>query len=766
MRKSSTGVAMEGDHQQTPSAFAEELQRLLKKRGLSWRGLAELVGYHPSWLSKIKNGIPPSGELARRCDEALEAEGNLIALAGAEDTRPPAQLPAPPARLVGRDRELAMMHEALSETGPSRDPVVIAVDGPPGAGKTALALRCAHDVKDCELHAFPDGELYSDLRGHAEEGEPVDPGRVLADFLVALGVREQDVPHGVEQRAKLYRSLLASRRVLIVLDNAASSPQVEPLLPGAGGCGVVVTSRRRLTGLAMRTEAERVELGPLTAESAREVLRSVIGGPRADEEGEALAALADQCGGLPLALRIAAERAVAHPHRSVGELARELADEDHRLDGLVTDDSVALRNVFAWSYRTLDEPDARLFRLLGLHQGPHLSPEAAAALAGVPIVTCRHMLERLVAANLVETVPSARYRMRGPLALYAAERAAESESPQDRDAAVSRLARSYLLAAAAAGETVTPSWAPVRPPDPGAVPPLFGDDVQAALRWCDAEAANLTPVARLAMEHGLPGLAWRLLLALGGYLSLLRVPGRMWLEAAALAREAARAARDAYGTAWAGVALAEAHCRLQCPDRARGCWEEVLALPGGDPRAVAWARAGLGLLAAGEGLQEASAGHARAALAGFQELNDRYGMARALMTVADSLRARRRYDDALRLLGDALRVLEDLGEHDGRGAALARMADVHLARDEYERALDLAGRSLEAHRQAGGRAGEADALVRRGLVLRAHGRGAEARTAWQEAVALYDAMEDPRAAVVRSRMRDDPGGRNPPGAAS
>ncbi|TDD83198.1 hypothetical protein E1298_21620 [Actinomadura rubrisoli] len=248
------------------SPFIEELQRLLVKHQLSWRKLAELTGYHPSWLSKVRNGTPPSAELVARCDEVLEANGALIALASVGRTRCPAQLPASPAGFVGRHDELRRMRDVLTERSGPGAAAVVAVDGPPGAGKTAAVLHCAHDIVRIDPARYSDGQLYVNLNGYSQGGRPMRPENALEELLIALGVSSRDVPEGIEQRAKLYRSLLASRRILIVLDNASSSEQVEPLLPGSVGCAVMVTSRRRPPVPIVANLSDLDDVGSVVAE--------------------------------------------------------------------------------------------------------------------------------------------------------------------------------------------------------------------------------------------------------------------------------------------------------------------------------------------------------------------------------------------------------------------------------------------------------------------------------------------------------------------
>jgi hypothetical protein len=384
--------------------FGPELRRLRQQSGLSLRDLSKIIGFTPGYLSKVENGRPPSPELARACDETLSAGGALAALANAEASVRPAQLPAGIRRFVGRCDQLQSMDSAGART--------VIIDGPPGTGKTMLALRWAHHAVD----RFPDGQLYVDLRGYSAHERPMEPGVALEEFLGALGVPANGIPAGLERSSALFRSLVADRKLLVVLDNAASAEQVRPLLPAAPGCVVVITSRERLSSVV----GQRVTLGAMTLIDSVALVRRVIGDERADAEPDAVTDLAVRCGFLPLALRIAAERVVAQPHYLVRDLVEEL-DADGRLDVLSTFDSIAVRTVFHWSYRRLDADCARMFRLLGLHRGPHIDAGAAAASAGLPVPAARVLLDRLAAVHLVQSLGRDRYELHDLLREYAAE---------------------------------------------------------------------------------------------------------------------------------------------------------------------------------------------------------------------------------------------------------------------------------------------------------------------------------------------------------
>lgn len=303
--------------------FGLALRRLRESRRLSLRTVGEKTHLDYSYLSRIEKGERrASPEVVEKLDAVLQAKGLLIDAWAVENgiTRP-AQLPAAPTRFVGREAQLAELGAVLTNQS-GRSPAVITIDGPAGVGKTALALRCAHDL----ARQYFDGQLYCDLRGFtASRTDAVDPSSVLKWFCSALGAEPAAIPSAVTERAALYRSLLADRRVLVVIDNAADSRQVEDLLPGTGRCAVIVTSRRVLSGLTALADAHRLPIRPLTESDSVTLVRQLIGAERADQDPPAVVALTRLCGYLPLALRIAAERAVTCPELPIQTLVRDLS---------------------------------------------------------------------------------------------------------------------------------------------------------------------------------------------------------------------------------------------------------------------------------------------------------------------------------------------------------------------------------------------------------------------------------------------------------
>jgi DNA-binding SARP family transcriptional activator len=330
---------------------------------------------------------------------------------------PPRQLPAVARHFSGRFAELTALRLALSKPADAGRLAAIAVTGTAGVGKTALALRWAHEVAPL----FPEGQLYVDLRGY-DTGTALGPAEALAGFLRSLGVPESGIPADQTERAACFRSRLAGQRVLVVLDNARSAEHVRPLLPATPACAAIVTSRDSLAGLVVRDGAQRVDLDLLPLTDAEHLLRSLIGG-RAEADPAATRKLAMQCARLPLALCTAAELAATRPSAPLAWLVRQLGHRHQRLDLLSSggDPRTAVRAVFSWSYQHLDHDSARAFRLLGLYPGTGIEPYAGAALMGTTVADARRLLMALARAHLIKPADPVQYAMHGLLRIYAAE---------------------------------------------------------------------------------------------------------------------------------------------------------------------------------------------------------------------------------------------------------------------------------------------------------------------------------------------------------
>ncbi|MET8853435.1 BTAD domain-containing putative transcriptional regulator [Amycolatopsis sp. NPDC004625] len=472
-------------------------------------------------------GTDPGAELRQVHERILHGDP------GPRATTPvPQQLPAAPASFVGRAGLLA----ELDRAGTAGPVVISAIGGAGGIGKTSLALHWAAG----KLAAFPDGQLYVNLRGFDPVAEPLPVSVAVRGFLHALGVDGSAVPPDPDAQLALYRSLLAGKRMLIVLDNAAGTGQVVPLLPGSPACRVLVTSRHRLGGLVATHGARPISLDVLSAREARELLERYLGRDRLAAETATVDELVRLCAGLPLALGIVAARAVTSPELPLALLAEELRDHAARLDGLDTGEAgLSLRTVFSWSLRHLTTEAAALFGLLALAPGPDIGLPAAAALAGVPLTEARKVLRALENAHLVTRTASGRYRMHDLVRLYASEEAARTLPESAREAALRRVTDFHLQTSWHGNHVLEPLGRPIRiaPPLPGVEPLRFAGQ-PAALDWFITEHACSTATTELAVKRGWHTVVWQLAAVLNefrsrqGLLPERETAGRLALTAA------------------------------------------------------------------------------------------------------------------------------------------------------------------------------------------------------------------------------------------
>ena len=452
-------------------------------------------------------GIEPGPDLRRLHEHILAADTDLLVPPPDNPTprRSPAtasvprQLPAAVPHFTGRQTELDALTDLSAGTAPAV--TISAIDGMAGIGKTALAVRWAHT----RVERFPDGQLYVNLRGFDPSRAPTAPGEAVYRFLEALGVPPQRIPADPDERAALYRSRLAGRRVLVLLDNARDVEQVRPLLPGSPGCLVLVTSRNQLAELVALDGAVPLTLDLLTHGEARDLLTRRLGRARVLAEEQAIDELITLCARLPLALNIAAANATLHPARSLAGLVDELRDAHRRLSILTIGSGTAdVRAVFSWSYHTLAPGTARVFRLLAIHPGPHAGPEAVASLTALDPDRTHDALQALTRAHLIIEQSPGRYTFHDLLRAYAAEQVRIHDNEAEQQVALHRICDFYLHTAHGADRILHTHRPRLRldPPAPG-THPLHLADMAAALAWFDTERANL-----LACQHTAASQAW------------------------------------------------------------------------------------------------------------------------------------------------------------------------------------------------------------------------------------------------------------------
>ncbi|GAB2992464.1 BTAD domain-containing putative transcriptional regulator [Streptomyces pseudoechinosporeus] len=669
----------------------------------------------------------------------------------------PAQLPLEARGFTGREEELARLDGILAAAAEQPAAVVVsAVSGTAGVGKTALAVHWAHRVAG----RFPDGRLYVNLRGFDPSGTAVTPDQAVRGFLDALGVSAQQVPVDLQARVGLYRSLLAGRRVLVVLDNARDADQVRPLLPGSPGCLAVVTSRNRLAGLVAAEGAHPLALGLLSPAEARALLAHRLGEHRVAAEPDAVQEIITRCARLPLALAITTARAATHPGFPLSAVAEELRDSHGSLDAFTGGDlTTDVRAVFSWSYDALTPVQARLFALLGLDPGPDTGLFALASLAGLPRPAARAALRALENLHLVEQHEPGRWRMHDLVRLYAAERGCHDLPPDDRDAALRRLIGFYLHTACATRQLMQLHETPpgLGDPEPSCQPQRLTTQAE-AVEWLASELPNVLAAQRLAADRGWRKFVWQL----------------------------------AWGLDHFQRGQGHVHDRV-------AMWQAALAALDHDDAldvhvTVRWQ---LGHAAAHAGLHDEATQHLKHALSLAEQAGDRGTQARIHVVLAQAYGQQDRPRPALEHATRALRLHQELDLPAARAVALnsvgwysARLGDYDPARVHCEAALSLARRirhdNLEAdildslgyiahhtghHREAvdhyrlavtryrafGADYWVADTLDRLGHAYRALGRPDQAHATWGEAAAMYRDQHRHALAERVERQFDDLG---------
>jgi len=713
-------------------------------------------------------GIDPGPELGLLHKRILTAEPGLLVPSpsprpgagvtgrAAERTGPdavvPRQLLAPAPHHVGRTAQLAAL-DALAASAPA-DPgalVIGVIHGSAGVGKTTLAVHWAHRA----ARRFPDGQLYVNLRGFDLSEKPVDPAEAVRGFLDAFHYPAEQLPGGAEAQAALYRSLVAGRRMLIVLDNARDAGHVRPLLPGSPGCLVLVTSRNSLTGLIAAEGAQPIALDVLSTEEAGELLSRRIGSPRVSLDPAAASELAVLCARLPLALTIAAARAIIRPQRSLAALVGELRDARRRLDQLETGDAaISVRAVFSWSYRNLSDPAARMFRLLGLHPGPDVSVPAAASLADVRAENAAQMLAELADAHLATEDAAGRFTLHDLLRAYAAEQS-RADSETSRQEAVHRLLDHYLHSAYAAARVLAPWRSPISL-DP-AVPGVAAEhpaDQDGALAWFDAEHRVLLAATATAAEEGRDGHAWRLPWALAVFLDR-RGHWNDYTATQHTALEAARRLGDRDGQAQAHQYLGHAYVALRRHDLAHGHFNQALAWYGelSDRAGEARMHLDISTVLDRQGRYPEATTHAQEGLRLFRAAGDEHGVARALNSLGwDLAHLGDHGPEAIAHCQEALRLLRGLGDRYGQSAASHTLGYANYRAGYYDEAaacyqdtLDLLDVSHDSYHVA-------ETLTSLGDCHRAAGKTTAARKAWERALTILDEMRNPDAEGLRGKL--------------
>jgi tetratricopeptide (TPR) repeat protein len=654
----------------------------------------------------------------------------------------PRQLLAPSPYFTNRSNELRQLDELLGRSA------LVVLSGPAGVGKTALATQWAHRVKA----GFPDGQLYCDLGGFSEE--PVDPGAALGGFLRALGVAAQHVPGELSERAALYRSVAVGRTLLVVLDNAFSVAQARVLIPPSPSSMTVVTSRSRLVGL-VADGARLLDVPPLSQQDSVSLLARTVGTERIARERQSAETLARACGGLPIALSVAAARLAARPRLSVGRMASELADEAGRLVGLSAPEGPSLQAALDLSYRSLPSEVAALYRRLALHPGPDFGMGPVAALLA-PEAHPPRAVDQLLEANLLLEIDEERFRFHDLLRLHARQKTETHDTPDQRRAAVGAMLDWYLAVAAAADTIVTPyrRRLPYTPATkPTRLPALTGRDE--ALDWLERERANLLAAGRAAYDHGYHELAWHLSDVVWP-LFLYHAHDREQQE---VDRRGVAAARR-WGNAWAEADMlkrlgrscrkvgeydtAEQHLRA-----AIRRYEEI-----GDARGRLDAWDGLAALYRDSGREAEAVTLFRRVLAANRDHGDERSTGLSLINLGLLLPRLGRTGEAVDMLHEARELFAGLADVDPYNGVrvLHALAGAHLRAHDLDSAERYAAEAAEQMRELGSAYGQAEALDLLGQVAQGRGELVAARRRYEAAVRVFEGTNPARASQVRGRL--------------
>jgi tetratricopeptide (TPR) repeat protein len=757
--------------------FYLELRRLVDAAGLSFRALEESTSTpksdsgESSFYSKSQWGRWLNGQsllprkAVRKLAEILAKEdieaGHLVDMWGrafVPNQYPqepgtalvrPRQLPTTPQHFIGRTTQLETLTRLVDQAAQGTGATVIVIEGTAGVGKTTLANHFGHRICD----RFPDGQLYVNLRGFDETGRPMTDGEALRGFLDALGVSQEVSSVAEDDQAALYRSVLADRRVLVMLDNARDAGQVRRLLPGTPGCLVLVTSRNQLTGLAAEG-AQVLRLDPFIMEEARDFLGRCLGPGRIQADPQAAEELITLCARLPLALSVGAAYAAAHPDFPLAAIASEFRSRG--LDLLDTGDAATTtRTVFAQSYHHLSEDAARMFRLLGIHPGPDMGLPAAASLAAVPLENARKALDELVRAYLVVEHQPGRFTFHDLLRAYAAEQARIHENADCLEQAVRRLLDYYLRAMHAGELLVYPARPKVELPQlvPGSLAENFTTHEQ-ALAFCRTERHVVQALVTNAAERGgFDTYCWQIPRAMAPLLAR----SSLFHDYLASQRIALRAAQNLGNLVGLGHAHYEfAHACALLGDTADSAahleqaLEQFAAL--GDRAAQAMAQNGLSQLLEQQGRYVQALEYEKEVLRLRRVLGNRTEIAHSEQTIGSIYARLGQYDAALRHCRRALNLGRETGSLLLTADSLDVLGRIHFGLGAHDEAVTCYLQALAIYRDTGGDFSEAALLTGLGDAQLALGDTAAARDSWQEALTLFADLPNADDQPLRARL--------------
>ncbi|MFJ5035765.1 AfsR/SARP family transcriptional regulator [Streptomyces sp. NPDC088560] len=683
------------------TALAERARALVGARAMKHPG--EEVGNRQSSGCPTRHAVDES--LGRESDDACLS----VPPATRVNTGPrPSQLPPTVPFFVGREEQLRELDDTYAKSG---RPACIVVSGMAGVGKTTLAVRWAGAL----AQDFPDGYLFVDLRGFNATAA-LAPAVAAQTILEALGFEPGDVPAEPIARLALYRSLLADQRLLLILDNARDSDQVEPLLPGTSKSLVIVTSRKQLPSIVARHGTHPISVTPLNQREAEEFLTKRVGTDRVSSDWPSAQRIVQLCDGLPLALSIASARVSLNQNFTLHDIANGLAEEGDSLDAFnEVDGGIDLRSVFSWSYRDLPDTAAHLFRVLSLHPGPDITPSAAAALAGLPVRQTRSLLTVLARVHLLIEAEPGRFHFHNLVRAYARELAVETIPAGELDLAQTRFFSFLLNAAHQASKILIPNWelTTLEEPDVDSYAERL-ENRGAALRWLRRERKVLCSAVDSAARSAFPDFSWKI----ASLLDLLFDRAGFWNDALCNSRIALQAAQQS-----------------------------------GDKPGQALAHRGIGMSCIRlERLLDAHA-HLEAARVLYEELSDSFGLARTLRHMAVAENANGCHDRARRHYGEAYSIYRQKGDEGAQAAVLNESGWTSIMMGEHAEAIDKCERSADLYRKLGDSRGEAAAHDNLGRARHHREEFGLALKCYEKALGIYrDLRERALEADTMSRL--------------
>lgn len=748
------------------------LEEMVRERPLDEAGIAILIDTYRATGQRARAfeeyhrvrrrlaeelGVDPGPELTaahtallREADSAARGRPAGIASSWAG----PAQLPASTAAFIDRQTELSSLDGLLAADSRGSVPIVV-IDGSAGVGKTTLAVHWAHRVAD----RFPDGQLYVNLRGFGPTEQAVSTAEAVRGFLDALGVSPHRMPHTLQSQIDLYRSMLAGLRILVVLDNARSAEQVRPLLPGASGCAVMITSRIRLASLVAVEGARSLTVELMPVDSAHRLLAHHVGQARLDAEPASAEEIVSLCGRLPLAVAIVAAHAATRPALPLAAIADSLRRQHGRLDALAgADEATDVRAVFGWSHQALSTTAAGLFRLLGLHSDVDIGVPAAAALAGVSVVQARVLLAELGTLHLVTDHPPDRLHMHDLLRVYAAELARTQDSALHLHRAMRRLLDHYLHTAHAAALLLNPQLDPMPLPlDQPTAPAEPIRDGTHALAWFNAERHALLAAIGHAAAHGMDTYAWQLGWTV--YNALLRQG--YWHDLLATQQAVLAAAQRLQHPG----AQAHSHRRLACAllelghfDQARDhldCASALYTALGEDTN-LGMVHVSLNRLHSRQDEHAEALLHARTAHDLFTRAGHHVGLAFTLNLAAWELALLGHHQQALEQAQQALALLQRNDDRHSQAATWDTIGYAHHHLGDHTAAIGAYHQALHLFLELGDRYSASVTLDHLGDSHHDHGEHRHAQQAWQQALDILNVLDHPDAGPIRTKLSRNP----------